>query len=98
MLSCCLYKAASRHQVALINRTPLIVVFLCIINCIVYFPSIGGYFLADDFVHINYVYEAFHGRPDLLLANFFSNSIQAAGTKFYRPFLTLSVALDYLIW
>jgi len=81
-----------------ISFTALILVILCIINCIVYFPTIGGYFLADDFVHISYVYDAFHGKPNLLLTNFYSNSIQAAGTKFYRPFLTLSLALDYLIW
>ncbi len=76
----------------------LMVVFLCIVNCVVHFPSIGSYFLADDFVYIGYVYNAFHGHPNLLLANFYSNSIQAAGTQFYRPLLTLSLALDYFLW
>ena len=81
-----------------IGSTALAMALLCIVNFMVYFPSIGGFFLADDFTHIRYLYDVFHGKPALLLTNFYSNWMQTAGTEFYRPLTTLSLALDYLIW
>ena len=74
----------------------LVVVLLCIVNCLIYFPSIKGFFLADDFSHIAYLHQIFHGQPMLLLTDFYTN--QTAGTEFYRPLITLSLALDYLFW
>ena len=75
-----------------------VIVFLCLVNLAVYFPSIGGYFLADDFMHISYLSHVFNGHMASLLTNFYTNWMQATGTEFYRPLITLSLALDYLFW
>ncbi len=58
----------------------------------------NGYFLADDFVHVPYLVKVFNGHPDLLLQNFYTNWMQAQGTQFYRPFISLTLALDYALW
>ncbi|HEY9712946.1 MAG TPA: hypothetical protein V6C72_05730, partial [Chroococcales cyanobacterium] len=56
------------------------------------------YFLADDFVHVPYLYQVFHGHPNLLVENFYSNWMQAQGTQFYRPLISITLAIDYLFW
>lgn len=58
----------------------------------------NGYFLADDFVHVPYLVKVFNGHADLLIQNFYTNWVQAQGTQFYRPFISLTLALDYLFW
>jgi protein O-mannosyl-transferase len=78
--------------------TVLVIAGLCLLNFIVYLPSLNGYFLADDFMHIAYLSRVFHGYPMLLLTNFYSNWMQAANTEFYRPLISLSLAWDYLFW
>ena len=89
---------SNNHNLGVGKYIFLTVFFLCIINLIIYFPSIGGYFLADDFIHINYLSEVFNKDPLLLFNNFHTNWMQAVGTKFYRPLITLTLAFDYLFW
>ena len=71
---------------------------LCITNLVLYFPSINGYFLADDFIHMSYLSDVFHRQPLLVLSNFHTNWMQAMGTQFYRPLITLTLAFDYFFW
>jgi hypothetical protein len=40
----------------------------------------------------------FAGHPEMLLQNFYSNWLQAQGTKFFRPFISITLAWDYLFW
>ncbi len=73
-------------------------VALLLVNLFCYHRTLNGYFLADDFVHVPYLVKVFNGHPDLLLQNFYSNWVQAQGTQFYRPFISLTLALDYALW
>lgn len=76
----------------------LLVAFLIALNFSVYWRSLGGYFLADDFVHVAYLQRVFAGHPDLLLQNFWTNWMQTEGTQFYRPLISLTLAFDWLFW
>jgi len=75
-----------------VNGYGLVAVFLC------FHQSLNCYFLADDFMHLNYLKQVFAGNPDLLLQNFWSTWLQTQGTSFYRPLISLTMALDYLLW
>lgn len=61
-----------------------------------YHKALQGYFLADDFVHIDYLHHVFAGNWGSLAANFWGNWMQTEGTTFYRPLISLTLALDYL--
>jgi hypothetical protein len=76
----------------------LFVVLLLGLNLLVYWRSLSGYFLADDFVHVAYLQRVFAGHPEMLLQNFWTNWMQTEGTQFYRPFISLTLALDWLFW
>ncbi|HEY9869074.1 MAG TPA: glycosyltransferase family 39 protein [Candidatus Obscuribacterales bacterium] len=81
----------------LITNTSVLVLALAGLNLLCYYRSLGGYFLADDYVHIPYLNRVFQGHFDMLLQNFAGNWMQTQGTCFYRPFISLTLALDYLI-
>ncbi|CAN5142836.1 hypothetical protein BH11CYA1_BH11CYA1_30060 [soil metagenome] len=70
---------------------------IVLVNLFTFRHSFGGYFLADDFVHVDYLYHAIDQNFMPLLANFWGNWMQAQGTTFYRPLISLSLALDYII-
>lgn len=72
--------------------------YVFILTFVCFSGSLDCYFLADDFMHINYLKQVFAGHFDLLLKNFWSNWLQTQGTSFYRPFVSLTMAFDYLIW
>jgi hypothetical protein len=74
------------------------ILILVALNIFCYFRSFNGFFLADDFSHIDYLHQVFAGHPEMLLQNFFSNWLQAQGTKFFRPIISLTLAWDYLFW
>lgn len=71
---------------------------LIALNLITFHRTLNGYFLADDLVHVSYLSKVFSGHPELLLQNFYSNWMQAQGTEFYRPIISLTLAFDYLLW
>jgi hypothetical protein len=75
-----------------VNGYGLVAVFLC------FHQSLSCYFLADDFMHLNYLKQVFAGNPGLLLQNFWSTWLQTQGTSFYRPLISLTMAMDYLLW
>jgi len=78
--------------------TAIAVCALIGLNAICYYRSLSGYFLADDLIHIPWLFNVFHGHPELLLKNFVSNWMQTDGTQFYRPLISLTMAADYGIW
>ncbi len=73
-------------------------VLLSGLTILCYHRSLSGYFLADDLLHVAFLTEVFKGHPELLIQNFFSNWVQAQGTQFYRPIISLTLAADYLVW
>ena len=66
-------------------------------NFFCYSRTLNAYFLADDFIHIAYLSEVFSGHPEKLLENFTGNWMHAWGTQFYRPFISLTLALDFAL-
>lgn len=77
--------------------TTLPIIALIAINLLCYYKSLFGYFAADDFLHVAYLSDVFSGHPELLLKNFVGNWMQAEGTNFYRPLISLTLAWDYLL-
>jgi hypothetical protein len=82
---------------ALLNQPLVLCVILTAFNFICCYRSLSGYFLADDFVHIPYLARVFDGHPELLLDNFHSNWMHTSGTQFYRPLISITLAVDYLV-
>lgn len=72
-----------------------VLVTLLAINLVCFYRTLNGYFVADDFIHVAYLSNVFNGHAHLLLENFTSNWMQTHGTQFYRPLVSLSMALDY---
>lgn len=60
--------------------------------------TLGSYFLADDIGEVAYIYKIFHGQPELFWSNFTGNYMQIASMNVYRPFLLLSLVIDYMVW
>lgn len=63
-----------------------------------YARSLTSYFLADDLGEVQYIYKIFHGHSDLFWSNFTGNYMQVPGMAVYRPFLLVSLVIDYLFW
>ena len=76
----------------------LALVLIVGLNWICYLRVINGYFLADDFLHVAYLKRVFAGDWGSLLQNFGGNWMQAEGTTFYRPLISLTLALDYFFF
>jgi len=60
--------------------------------------TLSSYFLADDFGEIDYVQKIFAGDMHRLLATMTGNYMEIAGMSVYRPFLLLSLMIDFLLW
>ncbi len=90
-------KPSGRSPAELLLQPILLVGLLIAINVICCYRTLSGYFLADDFVHIPYLATVFNGHPELLLENFHSNWMHTSGTQFYRPLISITLAIDYLI-
>ena len=69
---------------------------IIVTNLLLFQRSLRGYFLADDFVHIDYLNRVMQGNYQELLYNFTGNWMQAEGTTFYRPLISITLAVDYL--
>ncbi|MBC7998604.1 MAG: hypothetical protein IAF58_11705 [Leptolyngbya sp.] len=64
-----------------------------------YQPSMYSGFLLDDFLHLDYVSRALDkGDAHDFLANLYSNWGGSDLMKSYRPVVSISIFLDYLIW
>ena len=55
-------------------------------------------FLLDDYLHVDYVSRALHGDWQDFLANFTSNFAGSELMKSYRPLVSASLFVDYLLW
>jgi hypothetical protein len=60
--------------------------------------TLSSYFLADDFGEVHYVSQIFNGRLDLLWSNFTGNFMQIPSMSVYRPWLLISLVIDYFFW
>ncbi|CAN5251387.1 hypothetical protein BH11CYA1_BH11CYA1_47950 [soil metagenome] len=65
---------------------------------LVFARTIGSYFLADDFGEIAYVNRIYNGEIDLLWLNFTSNFMSVPGMSVWRPWLLVSLFIDFIIW
>lgn len=74
------------------------IVALTVVNLIVHWQTLGGYFLADDFVHVAWLKEVFNGHFGLVTKNFYSTWLQTEGTNFYRPFISVTLVIDRLLF
>ena len=70
-------------------------IILILLNLLCYLRTIKGYFLADDFVHVAYLADVFNNHFYRLLENFTGNWMHAWGTQFYRPLISISLAVDF---
>lgn len=70
---------------------------LILLNLLCYLRTVKGYYLADDFVHVAYLADVFNNHFYRLLENFTGNWMHAWGTQFYRPLISISLALDYAL-
>lgn len=60
--------------------------------------TLSSYFLADDFGEISYVSRIFNGESHLFWSNFVGNYMQIPGMNVYRPWLLVSLVIDFLIY
>lgn len=79
-------------------QTCLCALLIAIVMALSYGRSLGSYFLADDFGEIRYVYEIFQGDVGKLLSNFTGNYMQIPSMAVYRPWLLMSLSIDYAFW
>ncbi len=56
-----------------------------------------NFFLGDDFVHLTWLSKAVHD-PSLLARNFNHNWLDIQTFRFYRPFISVVMFSDYMIW
>ena len=78
-------------------RTPVALILLSLFTFFVFQPVVFDWFGGDDFVHLQWL-ERLEKQPELLWRNFVSNWLDIPTTSFYRPLVSVSLALDYLLW
>lgn len=77
--------------------TVLPVLSIMLLGLVVYWPALDGFFLSDDFVHVQYM-QRMDADIMVLLKNFWSNWLDVPTTLFYRPLVSVTLYLDHLIW
>lgn len=90
-------RSASVYPDLLANPLLHLALLTCL-TLVLFGRSLGTYFLADDFGEVHYVHRIFHGEPWLFWMNFAGNYMQIDGMSVLRPFLLLSLVIDYLFW
>lgn len=60
--------------------------------------TLTSYFLADDFGEVGYVSTIFSGKWELFWSSLTGNYMQVPGMSVYRPFLLISLMIDWLIY
>ncbi len=83
-------------NLALSPYTHLILLALAVF--ITFNRTLGSYFIADDFGEVAYVSRIAGGDLGLLWSNFAGNYMQIASMSVWRPWLLVSLLLDYLAW
>ncbi len=78
----------------------LVVGFLVVLaqTFLLYHRTLNVGFLLDDFVHLDYPYQAFHGDPSGIIRTLTGNwSGQADGLMSFRPGISASFMVDFLL-
>jgi protein O-mannosyl-transferase len=73
----------------------LLILFGCGIG--LYWTIFRGYFISDDFLHVKTLYAA-SKDINIILQNFYRNWLNVPVTSFYRPFISVTLYIDSLIW
>lgn len=68
-----------------------------VITVAAYLPVLFNWFAGDDFTHLIWLKDAMQ-NPELIWRNFHANWLDVKTTKFYRPLISVFMALDYSIW
>lgn len=72
------------------------ILILAVLLC--YSRTLGSYFLADDFGEIKYVSKIAGGEWDRFWSNFTGNFMQIHTMAVYRPWLLITLLVDYFVW
>ncbi len=93
---------SDRHPTSAIERliasSYLHLLLLSVIVAVCFGRTLTSYFLADDFGEVSYVSRIFNGEPQLFLSNFTGNYMQIPGMNVYRPWLLVSLVMDFLLY
>jgi hypothetical protein len=82
-----------------VTQNPLIhLLVLSAIVWLIFARTLGSYFLADDFGEIYYVNTICNGDYGLIWLNFTSNFMSVPGMSVWRPWLLVSLLIDFIIW
>jgi len=72
--------------------------FLTAIVWLIFARTLSSYFLADDFGEIYYVNTIYNGDYGLIWLNFTSNFMSVPGMSVWRPWLLISILIDFIVW
>lgn len=72
--------------------------FLSAIVWLIFARTLSSYFLADDFGEIYYVNNICNGDYGLIWLNFTSNFMSVPGMSVWRPWLLVSLLIDFIVW
>jgi hypothetical protein len=89
-------QAGSLPRVRVSVNTALLGVLL-IATTFAYKDILFSWFGGDDFVHLCWLAKTLT-NPGLVLHNFYANWLDAFGSAFYRPLVSVTLYFDYLIW
>lgn len=78
-------------------RLTFVAALLFVVGLAAYWPALDGFFLSDDFVHVQYM-QRMDADIMVLLKNFWSNWLDVPTTLFYRPLVSVTLYADHLIW
>ncbi|MBP7861221.1 hypothetical protein KA183_06030 [bacterium] len=90
--------AASRSILKVLTNRYIHLAILFIVIFICYGRTLGSYFLADDFGEIRYVAKIAEGDWGRFFSNFTGNFMQIHTMAVYRPWLLITLVVDYFIW
>ncbi|MDZ7593970.1 MAG: hypothetical protein U0932_04900 [Thiobacillus sp.] len=84
-------------QLKTYQSTTILASVLLVLGIVAYWAALYGFFLSDDFVHVQYL-QRMDADINVLLKNFWSNWLDVPTTLFYRPLISVTLYLDHLIW
>jgi hypothetical protein len=64
---------------------------------IVYRSTLFNFFCGDDYIHVEWLTRAIHD-PSLIWRNFYGTWLDDRCAVYYRPLVSVSFVIDYLIW
>ncbi|MBX9671244.1 MAG: hypothetical protein K2X93_26890 [Candidatus Obscuribacterales bacterium] len=82
----------------LFRHPALYIAILALAVLVCFGRTLGSYHLADDFGEVAYVSKIFEGDLGRLWSNFTGNYMQVPSMNVYRPWLLMTLLIDYSIW